>query len=96
MKKTRIRVNLSVDEATYRRLQEAASRSGLGSVCKLCRAASVLACRAMEQKRVPSPEPTDAYDTCIADMFAAFTDWERQTDGTVPIRRKERRLNDAH
>lgn len=97
MKKQRIRVNLSVDEPTYRRMQKAARRSGLGSVCQMCKAAAVLACCAMEGRGLGRRDDDDEEDSrlMIAQLFAGYSDWERQPDGTVPVRRHGRRCSDG-
>ena len=84
----RKRINISVDPATYARLQKIQRRHGFANLCELVVAmANILVDRmeTVDQRRYDLPDDDGRY---VDKMFEDLGHTEPTPDGTVPVRHK--------
>jgi len=87
--KKRRRINISVDDKLYQRLQHIKNDYGFKNVCEFNKALLNLLCQyidAAEQRGSIDPEHTDS--ELIIDMFNDLGSWEHTPNGIVPVRHK--------
>lgn len=86
----RKRVNLSLDQETYGRLQEIRRKHGFSNACELVVAfVRILLDRMEEEKKYDLPEEDGKY---IDRMFKELGDQQRGPDGGVPVRHNNKKL----
>ena len=90
--KNRKRVNISVDEAQYRKLQALQKAYGFKNVCELARAMLNILTRYTDAAATRRRKPVSVGDD-ILDMFNDLSEWEA-TPGNVQPPARHRKTTD--
>ncbi len=88
----RKRINISVDEAQYRRLQALQVKYGFKNVCELARAMLNVLTQYTDAAATRRRKPASVGDD-ILDMFNDLGDWEATPENVQPPARRRRTTN---
>ena len=88
--KKRRRINISVDDDLYQRLQHIKKAYGFKNVCEFNTALLNMLCQYIDaaEKRGPVSMTSYTDSEIITDMFNDLGNWEHTPDGIVPVRHK--------
>lgn len=90
-KERRKRVNLTMEEDTYRRLQAMSRRYGFGSVCSLVMASVRIVCYRPGHTPHPAPPGGESDEAFIESLFASLSRTAPGPDDTPAPRRRHNR-----
>lgn len=92
--KKRRRINISVDDDLYQRLQHIKKAYGFKNVCEFNTALLNMLCRYIDAAEIRCRKQSDRQTDkeIITDMFNDLGNWEHTPDGIVPVRRKKNNI----
>lgn len=90
----RRRINISVDDALYKKLQHIKKAYGFKNVCEFNTALLTLLCQYIDAAEERGPMNMTYSDSeIITYMFNDFGNWEHTPDGIIPVRHKNSNAN---
>ena len=92
--KKRRRINISVDDDLYQRLQKIKDDYGFKNVCEFNTALLNLLCQYIDAADIRCRKQLDRQtdNEIITDMFNDLGNWEHTPDGVVPVRHKKNNI----
>ena len=92
--KKRRRINISVDDDLYQRLQHIKKAYGFKNVCEFNTALLNMLCQYIDAAEIRCRKQSDRQTDkeIITDMFNDLGNWEYTPDGVVPVRHKKNNI----